>query len=157
MCSGLKVLFFTFLWLCNQWCLQEPHSSDIEWWGRLHLHLGQTRKCREHRGTLLVPLAVIQEDLVCFIFTSTLRNLLNNKDFLNDFSIYSIKGSSHILLNNRIVCLYQKYIIKESFICNILFFRCKQLQLTTIRAFFDLIDANTKQVCIFKLKIISVK
>lgn len=33
-----------------------------------------------------------------------------------------------------------------------LFFRCKQLQLTTIRAFFDLIDADTKQVCTVKLK-----
>uniref|UniRef100_A0A8C4MRA1 GPI inositol-deacylase n=1 Tax=Equus asinus asinus TaxID=83772 RepID=A0A8C4MRA1_EQUAS len=36
-------------------------------------------------------------------------------------------------------------VVKVSFV-TILIFRCKQLQLTTIRAFFDLIDADTKQI-----------
>lgn len=74
--------------------------------------------------------------------------MLNN-DLWNNFRGYSIKGNSDILLNNRIVCVCIKsvFLKKVSFV-TILIFRCKQLQLTTIRAFFDLIDADTKQVCI---------
>jgi len=33
--------------------------------------------------------------------------------------------------------------------------RCKELILATIRAFFDLIDENTRQVCMFDLLCIS--
>ena len=88
--------------------------------------------------------------------------MLNTNDLLNNFRVHRIKENSYIplifmLFIKVYLCLYQKYIFKESFICNILFFRCKQLQLTTVRAFFDLIDADTKQVCIFKLKVTSVK
>ena len=85
--------------------------------------------------------------------------MLNNDNLLNNFRICSIKGNSYIPLNNRIiyVCIKSLFFKKVSFVTFILFFRCKQLQLTTIRAFFDLIDADTKQVCIFKLKVIAVK